>query len=312
MIFAKNPLVILAYHGLVLDTRNVLNDFCFVTPEKLLSDLSTIRKMGWSLVGLNEGLLELAERKLRCPSVAITFDDGLSSVVELGSSILSEHKTRATIFIPSEISLSGGCLWYTQVISALKATQLSNFEFLGRRFSIADFSERARANILIQNALRAIHPRAIKSMMQELLQRLEVDSSFASDQYRVLSPSQCATAQANGVFDFGAHSATHAIHSQLDEKELRSEIAESLRFVDSLKNSGPLLYAYPNGRKRDFSARCSRILSEQGAYCALSTIPGWNFSLSDVFSIRRFCVGQRTDLKGVLSSIRWKCQGWLA
>ncbi|MEY2988031.1 MAG: hypothetical protein RJB13_1552 [Pseudomonadota bacterium] len=312
MKLTKNPLVIFAYHGLVNETRSVLNDFCFVTPAKLHFDLSMVCKMGWSLIGLQDGLSALSNGTLERPSVAITFDDGLSSVVELGSDILSEHRIRATIFMPSEISSTGEMLWYTKVIGALSNSQRTHFDFLGRHFPITDLTERALASELIQNALRSLHPTAIELLTDDLLRRLEVDESIVSNQFRVLSPSQCADAGINGVFDFGAHSATHSIHSQLDESELKLEIGKSLQFVASLQSNRPLLYAYPNGGKRDFSERCKKILAEKGAYCALSTIPGWNFTFRDAFSLRRFCIGQHTDLSRPLSSIRWKWQRWLA
>lgn len=309
--FAK-PLVVLAYHGITSDLSSVLNDFCFVTPEKLDSDLKQIAEEGWSFIGLQEGLADLKRGALRQPSVAITFDDGLSSVEEHGRSILLRHGCRGTIFVPSVISTERQSLWYTRVICALRSTRLQKFEFLGRVFSLSNFADRVYANIVIQNALKLLHPRAISALLSELLLQLEVEPQSMKRDLEVLSPDDCSRLRKEGVFAFGAHSATHAIHSLLSETELKAEIKHSLCFLERIQDQTPLLYAYPNGRKQDFSSRCRMLLSENNVFSALTTLPGWNFANRDLYSIRRFCVGQGTRLKYFLSGLRWRLQGVLS
>ncbi|NBX16217.1 MAG: hypothetical protein EBR09_02510 [Proteobacteria bacterium] len=303
---AGKPLVVLAYHGLVLDTRSVLDDFCFVTPRKIDADLSFAVKSGWRLIGLREGLAALENGSLRSASVAVTFDDGFSSVVDLAGNILRKHLCPATIFIPSAHIRTGEKLWFTRVISALKRTSLSEFIFLGRTFELNDFGARCQASRRIQNLLRCLHPQAISGLVNRLEAVLKTGNHASCDEFRLMSEEECQSALLSDDFDFGGHSSTHAIHTQLDRQQLLHEISDSLSFSDNFAKSGVRLYAYPNGRKEDFSSRCEKILAGQSVYGALTTVAGWNFSLKNRYALRRFCIGPETDMKEILSPWRWQ------
>jgi peptidoglycan/xylan/chitin deacetylase (PgdA/CDA1 family) len=311
MTAAGKPLVVLAYHGLVRETQTVLNDFCFVTPQRLDADLKCVAESGWKLVGLNQGVSALEDGSLDSPSVAVTFDDGFSSVVRTGADILRDNHCRATIFLPSGCVKNGESLWFARVIALLKNTTRQEFEFLGRSFVISDFQSRCTVNRYLQDILRCLHPQAILILVERLKETLQVESDDVGDELKLMSLADCDSALRSGVFDFGGHSASHAIHSQLDSRTLKTEICDSLNFLAEIGAGGPRLYAYPNGRRKDFSLRCEKILAENNVYCALSTIAGWNYSLKDRFAIRRFCVGPQTDLRRLLSPLRWQFARWL-
>lgn len=304
------PLIILAYHGLVQDTRDVLNDFCFVTPQKLQSDLTLIRSHGWDLVNLSQALGALKQEGLGKPSVAITFDDGLKSVIELGAPVFQCHTLAPTIFLPSELSEQQKPLWYTRVIKALRDTPQPAFTFLGRRFCLTTDNERSQANVVIQNALRALHPKAVDALVEKLSCAL-MPANSGMHSFPLLTPVECRQAVEAGHATFGAHSATHAIHSHLNEAELTQEISSSVAAVARIEPSANKIYAFPNGRRRDFSARCFSILQRHGVSFALSTIAGWNTARTNPFALKRFCVGPKTDLKPLLESLRWRLTGWV-
>ena len=307
----SNPLVILGYHGIVDDHRDALDDFCFVDVNKLRADLKSVSELGWQLKGLREGMSELAEGKLSKPTVAITFDDGFSSVLNRGKSVLEEFGVKATIFLPTRFVTNGRTLWFTDVISALKRTKLNEFVFLGRAFRIESYVERVQVNRKIQNFLRCLHPIAIDEMISELHSALHLNVNDIRSDFTIMNLLDCERAMGSGVFDFGAHSASHAIHSQMDHAELSREIDESLNMISSLSGNCPLLYAYPNGRRQDFSTRCEEILARNNVACALTTIPGWNFELRKRFQLKRFCIGRNTNISDVLSSWRWRFLGRL-
>lgn len=300
------PLVILAYHGLVENLSVVLDDFCFVTPSKMVSDLRLVRSLGWQFISLREGILGLQNGGLTKPSVAVTFDDGFLSVLSLGLDLLREANCKATVFVPSGVALEQNVLWFVRVISLLKGTQKSDFNFLGRPINVGDHDSRVKANRLIQRTLKGLHPAAIQNVLEQMRVSLGLETEELPVDVKTMSLKDCRDALDSGFIDFGAHSATHAIHSQLHAAELRAEIKESISFLKLIIPDLEYLYAYPNGRKQDFGPRCSGVLAEHNIHCALTTIPGWNYSFKNRYAIRRFPMGQDTDLRKCLSRWRWQ------
>jgi len=258
------------------------------------------------LAPLDQALFQVAENRLSRPTVALTFDDGFASVIHYGSSILREFGARATLFLPTRCVLNQQHLWFTKVISYLRNTPLQSFYFLGRRFDTSTYQSKVFASQEIQGFLKRLHPSAIEFLLLELAQETCVDPDLREDVFNLVEWSQCENGRSSGEFDFGAHSASHAIHTQLDFEDLSTEIAESTDAIGSLKQSFPLIYAYPNGQKSDFSEVCRRLLIDRSVSSALTTIPGWNVHLRNPFSVYRFCIGPNTDVVGILNSVRWR------
>jgi hypothetical protein len=51
------------------------------------------------------------------------------------------------------------------------------------------------------------------------------------------------------------------------------------------------LFAYPNGRRQDFSNDTKRLLQQTGYRCAACTIPGLQPASGDLYEIRRVNIG---------------------
>ena len=307
----KHPLVIFAYHGLIPSTSMALNDFCFVTPEKIESDLAKVRKNGWSLVRLHEGIARLKDTRLDGPAVAITFDDGFWNVVQFGSELFERHNIVPTIFIPTDSILKRKQLWYTRIISAISVTEMPTFEFLGRHFSIKTAREKSVVSKFIQDAFKQLHPHAIECLVADLEESLNISSPEESV-FRLLTADECKREVERARFDFAPNSASHAIHSRLNQQAIETEVADSIAAIKLIQAHPFHIYAYPNGSWHDITDACPEILARSGVSYGLTTQPGWNVSAAQPFYLRRFCIGQHTDVDKLLTSVRWRFQAWIA
>ncbi|NBO38086.1 hypothetical protein EBU99_05840 [bacterium] len=310
MISFRDPWVILCYHGFTSSQRETLDDFCFVSREKFERDLDDVASAGFRFVDLKSGIQNLALGCSTGPLLSLTFDDGFASVFDVAGPLLQKRSIRATCFLPSQLLEQGRKPWFVEVLSAVKRSAKSEFTFFGREFSLQSDTDRSVANRMIQSYLKLLHPLAIHLLIDDLCSELAVSRSCNSPELRLASRSECELAASTKVFEFGAHSASHAIHSQLSMAEVSKEIDESLAWTKELQRGENLFYAYPNGRSGDFTSFCISSLKNRGVVAALSTIPGWNLSLRHRFALRRFCVGPRTDVRKFLSGWRWRIKGF--
>lgn len=100
-----------------------------------------------------------------------------------------------------------------------------------------------------------------------------------------LSPSGWKTLESMGM-SVGAHGLTHARLPQLSPADRSYEISESVR---RLERSHPS-FAYPDGAH---DSACVEDVRASGASSAVTCVPGWVESASDVFRLPRFNVPPR-------------------
>ena len=297
--------MILCYHGLTHDSSEHLNDFCFVSAKKFAADMDKVADLGWRFLDLPRAVELLRLGTLSAPSVSITFDDGFAASLPLAEPVLRKHSAHATVFLPTRLTREELNPWFTQVIELISSTQRESFDFLGRNFPLGSEIQKEAANRKIQIFLKKLHPNAISQLLNNLQLALQVETIPVHRERRLANVDECLTARSSGFFSFGAHSATHSIHSKLTPSELKKEIAESVGFMRDVFGAGALHYAYPNGQAGDFGLRCATFLREHGVDSAVTTIAGWNRHGLEPYALKRCCVGPQTDVGDLLSSRRW-------
>jgi len=95
--------------------------------------------------------------------------------------------------------------------------------------------------------------------------------------------------QRHGI-DFGSHTLTHALLSQLPLDEARREIRESRRLIEDRLGAPISQFCYPRG---DFSEAVKRLVGEEGYAAACTTRPGLNDWRTDPFALRRTYISRR-------------------
>jgi hypothetical protein len=90
--------------------------------------------------------------------------------------------------------------------------------------------------------------------------------------------------------EFGSHTLTHPILTQLPVDQVTRELTESRRRLEDELGSDIRSLAYPNGTVRDFSPEIERLCAEAGYEAVFSLVPGparRREALSNPMAIRR-------------------------
>lgn len=210
--------------------------------------------------------------------VVFTIDDGFADQGNLITEAFAPLGCPVTIFLIT--GFLDGILWPwdDQLAHALANTAVShaNLELGSTPVALHLQDDAARRTTLHQ--LRtvcksiSVDPYVVVAQVAELLETSVPSKPPAH--YKPLTWDAARALERHGV-DFGPHSVTHRIFSQLAPDEARKEIVTSWsRLQQELRN--PLsVFAWPTGRGVDFSARDMRLAGELGLDAAVSTNAGY-------------------------------------
>jgi len=106
---------------------------------------------------------------------------------------------------------------------------------------------------------------------------------------RPLTWAQVREMHAHGI-EFGSHTLTHPMLSQIPPDQARHEIADSKRVIEDKLGAPVSVFCYPRG---DFDESVRRIVREEGYLAACTTLPGVNDPRTDLFALRRTYVSRR-------------------
>ncbi|MDE2223215.1 MAG: polysaccharide deacetylase family protein, partial [Candidatus Omnitrophica bacterium] len=265
--------VILMYHGVIEDRadlscwwqlpyKNFVWQMCYLKEENYnvihLKDLIRIMNSGESLPD-------------RC--VVLTFDDGYENNFTLAYPLLRALKLPATIFLTTDLIGTDTLLWSDEVFLYSSLNGLAEDP----------------------NSFKNMPSTKKNEILSHLRARFKADAALLDTHkyFKLLNWQQVDEMKASGWIDFGAHSCTHEILSQLDEPTLCYEIKNSCSRIGQL--SKPVFFAFPNGRTEDYDARAIELLRESGVACALTAQRGLNSYNQDPFDMKRIAIGNKTS-----------------
>jgi peptidoglycan/xylan/chitin deacetylase (PgdA/CDA1 family) len=75
--------------------------------------------------------------------------------------------------------------------------------------------------------------------------------------------------------EFGGHTVTHPILSQVDSRTLGTELSDSLQSVERATSRPTRVFAYPNGRAQDYDDATVAALKRLGVEAAVTTTAGF-------------------------------------
>ena len=95
----------------------------------------------------------------------------------------------------------------------------------------------------------------------------------------------------DGGIEFGGHTVTHPILSQLPSELQKSEIVTCRQRIEQETGVPPVSFAYPNGSIKDYTKETTKIVRQAGYLAACTTRKGSNPPGCDRFALRRIGVG---------------------
>jgi peptidoglycan/xylan/chitin deacetylase (PgdA/CDA1 family) len=91
--------------------------------------------------------------------------------------------------------------------------------------------------------------------------------------------------------EFGAHTVSHEILTNLSIKMAEQEILRSKEMIEKKLDKNVNLFAFPNGTPSDYSQEHINILKNNGFIGAVCTISKLNTIQDDSFQLGRLCIG---------------------
>ena len=252
--------------------------------------------------------VELAKgRDLPENTVVITFDDGYRDNYVHAFPILDQLSLPATVFVATGVIGTGKLLWHDQVISMIHKTSKPSLqwnEFEENVFPLRTDQEKAVAVPKILWELRGANDEKRDQMVRELEKKLDIVNGEKQFDL-MLSWEEIQIMFQRGI-SFGSHTVTHPILSQASLDKGREEIRESKRTLQNRLGVPVTTFAYPSGRRVDFTDATKKILKEEGYSCAVSMMWGVNDRHRDCYELRRIALSDQESWRFGLRQLFYK------
>jgi peptidoglycan/xylan/chitin deacetylase (PgdA/CDA1 family) len=228
-------------------------------------------------------LEEVAQNPGRRKACAVTFDDGLKSVLDIAHPILSERSLPYTVFVCTDVIAGGPVPWFLrigQLIDLLGSDRVcQHWRVAGRRLQ-------GKTDAIA--ALKEIPLDAVLDGIRELEEQYTISPPHPSGLFLSMDEVRwLATAGAT----IGSHTHRHPILSTLSARDQRDEVEKSARLIEKITGRRPLEFAYPNGTPLDFDSTTIAVLRASGTRLAVTTIQRHLKPSDDLFALPRIGLG---------------------
>ncbi len=227
------------------------------------------------------------------PAVLVTFDDGYRDYHDLAYPVLDQYGIPATVFVVTSLLDDGGMMWTEQVQSAALATRRDRvtLPWSGESVALGDDAARATLGSRARAHLKSIPDGERREAITTLLGELgdpppEARQMLTWDEVRKTLP----------LTTYGGHSHTHPIFSRLDSDAAEREIRTCQERIAAETGLAPTTFAYPNGRRTDYTPETQALLRRHGFTLAFATSEGIAGADSDWLAIKRMPAEAAHDL----------------
>lgn len=231
--------------------------------------------------------------------IIVTFDDGFEDNYVNAYPILRRLGMQATIFLAAGYIGRPRTFWYDWLAYVVnKVPPCSwNMPELGLVLRIGgDVSARRRALHILLERLKTV-PNFMRLTVLGRVAKVwgHIYDGIDLELSRPLSWEQVREMSAGGI-EFGSHSLTHPILTNLDDQALCYELHESKRVIESRIKQRVDVVAYPVGRSFAFDARVISMARSLGYRMGVSCLRGTNrMETLDPFRIKRIVVERFVD-----------------
>lgn len=237
----------------------------------------------------SDALLDACRRPNRDrPVVLITFDDGYRDYHDNAYPVLRELGLPAVVFLATSFMDKGGMIWTDQVYWACHASDTKEVRLPWDdtvRFDLTCVGERERLAVSCKGYLKDVPDRQRTQWLDRLLEALHVRGREHEVKRQTMTWDEVRSTLTGT--EYGGHTHTHPILSQLDGTSMEEEIRLCRERIEAETGVTPRTFAYPNGRAVDYNADTKRLLRKHGFVLAFTTVEGINGAAVDPLEIRR-------------------------
>ena len=212
--------------------------------------------------------------------IAVTFDDGYASNYELAFPVLQKYNFPATVFVTTGFVDRTVPLWGDWLEFLLMA-----------RTPDATPAELEQTLSELKSQLRNRSIGEIHAFLYSLSAHVQAHYEWerVPEVLRPLGWDEIRHMRKSGLVSFGAHTVSHPVLSRCTEATQRFEILESKERLEEELDEPCTIFAYPYGKRTDYTDRTKQLVEEAGYLLALSAETGFNEPLfSDHYELKRW------------------------
>jgi peptidoglycan/xylan/chitin deacetylase (PgdA/CDA1 family) len=221
--------------------------------------------------------------------------------------VLEKAGAPATIFVCTDLLDTTRIPWYCRLHDAVSRTTRHDLDWDGRRWDLGSVGARTRAATGLKSELKGLHHPELETAVDDIARRLGLDvgNGVSPDpRFRIMSRAAMREMARDGLVEFGAHTASHAILSKLTPAEQHDEIERSIAEVGEVTGEPCRLFAYPNGRFEDYDPTTLDILRAAGVAVAVTAEKGWNDASTPPLELLRYAIGGEPSMPGFEQTLK--------
>lgn len=270
----RKKLLVVMYHGV---TRNNYTPPVWTQlPLKIFHRQLEFLRSHYKPIALRDFTAAIrGERTLPERAVLVTFDDGLSNNYSCAFPLLQQLGIPAAIFLTVGLIGSRKLLWFDELLFLLQKAMAQGIipkldnpaaQFLFQKHQLwqayqttvewlkrAGTAERAR-------------------VMEQLKTDIHLDHEQLLEDFGMLTWPEIRSMEQSGLIEFGVHTATHRILTELADHEWQQEIIDPRMALEKELQKEVTAFCFPNGRPgSDFSAAHLTALRKSGYSCSFTT-----------------------------------------
>jgi peptidoglycan/xylan/chitin deacetylase (PgdA/CDA1 family) len=273
-----------------------------VTLEFLESIVKLLRRDGWDIVPLEEGLARLGRGNLSRRFAILTFDDGYRDTLNLALPLLQRHDAPFIVYVPTGGPTRELHCWWLGLRALFQLHDRVDISAMGGRFDCSDYVHKIEG---LRQALAWVHA--------DYRRVTELDETFLSygislpalnESYFMDENELCRLTRYASV-SIGAHSASHNALSLLEPTAAREELLRNRHYLEKLLDRPILDLAYPYGNPHACGEREFALASDCKFRSAVTTRYGPLFAGHRYYALAlpRISAGGSADFAEFASTV---------
>ena len=274
--------------------------------------LSYLSRKGYNFVSLEDVFKNIKEGGPPLKkAIAFTLDDGFIDQARIAVPIFIKYKCPVTVFLITEFVDGGPPPWDAFVKHVFYKTdkkqitvKLDSESFT---YNIDGAEEKYNAMNEFRSKCKNLSEVELKKAVEHLVAESELgDINFPISGTQALSWDDARELEKFNV-SFSPHTVSHAILSNYSDSRAREEIKGSWeKLIQELKRPCPV-FAYPTGRKKDFSIRDINYIKEIDLLGAVMAEPGY-VDFDDITEADKYLI-KRMSFPSSLGKLIQYCAG---